>query len=49
MQRIKASLEAWTGAVGEKLRAKVRDDVKVEKVTFVIAQADGTLISTSSI
>jgi hypothetical protein len=36
--------------LGEKLRAKVRDDVKVEKVTFVIAcaaptrQADGTLV-----
>ena len=41
---VEIDLEAWTGGPGEKLRAKVRDDVKVEKVTFVIAQADMTLV-----
>ena len=34
-------LAAWTGDVGEALRAKVRDDVQVETVQFVIATEDG--------
>ena len=41
---VEVDLAAWRGGVGETLRARVRDDVKVEKVTFVIAQADGTLV-----
>ena len=36
-------LAAWTGDVGEALRAKVRDDVQVETVQFVIATEDGAL------
>jgi len=41
---VEVDLEGWNGGVGEKLRAKVRDDVQVKAVHFVIAQGDGTLV-----
>ena len=41
---VEVDLAGWSGGVGETLRAKVWDDVKVAQVTFVIAQADGTLV-----
>lgn len=37
-------LAAWTGGLGETLRALVRDDAQVKSVHFVIAQEDGTLV-----
>lgn len=37
-------LDAWTGDVGEVLRAHARDDVQVETVQFVIATEDGMLV-----
>jgi hypothetical protein len=37
-------LSAWTGGVGETLRARARDDVQVEGVHFLIATEDGTLV-----
>jgi len=36
-------LAAWTGDVGEALRARVRDDVQVETMQFVTTAEDGTL------
>jgi hypothetical protein len=41
---VEIDMTGWSGDVGEVLRAKVRDDVSVEQVIFVIAEADGTLV-----
>lgn len=41
---VEIDLEGWTGGVGEKLRARARDDVQVETVRFVIATEEGTLV-----
>jgi hypothetical protein len=41
---VEIDLEAWNGAVGEILRARVRDDVQVNSVHFLIAQEDGNLV-----
>ena len=41
---VEVDLAAWTGGVGETLRARVWDDAQVKGVHFVIAQADGTLV-----
>ena len=41
---VEIDLAGWTGGVGETLRARARDDVQVQKVHFVIAAEDGTLV-----
>lgn len=41
-------LEGWTDAIGEVLRTKVRDNVNVESVNFVIAETDGTLVESGA-
>ncbi|HQE94015.1 MAG TPA: hypothetical protein PLH19_15055 [Anaerolineae bacterium] len=41
-------LEAWTGGVGEVLRARARDDVQVTTVQFVLADADGHLVESGA-
>ena len=41
---VEVDLGGWSGGLGEKLRARVRDDAQVKAVHFVIAQADGTLV-----
>ncbi len=45
---VEVDLAAWTGGVGETLRARARDDVQVTTVQFVIADAGGTLVESGA-
>ncbi len=45
---VEVDLEAWTGGVGEVLRARARDDVQVTTVQFALADAGGNLVESGA-
>jgi hypothetical protein len=41
---LEINVDGWTGKIGQTLRVKARDNVKVERVTVVIRDADENLL-----